>query len=193
MSFWRKSSRKDDDAPPPIERRRAATPATPAEPGPRAAAAGPSRPEDQPTGMSVLAAGLHVEGILAGRGTVRVEGSFHGQVRLDGTLVVAKSGQVQGETLVARRVVVEGLVRGPLLAEHVEIGPTGRVWGDVTTTAFVAREGAFLRGRVRMEEHITLPLEALPPAQSESPPTAPGSDTTSPPPNEEGDAREAAS
>ena len=169
MSFWRKTSKRD--APPPIERRpKAAAPAAPASPEPRAVSAPRADAPQAPGGVSVLAAGVQVDGTLSGRGTVRVEGAFHGEVRLDGTLVVAESGRVQGEVLVARRVVVEGLVRGPLLAEFVEIRATGRVWGDVTTTAFVTHEGAFLRGRVRMEDDVTLPFEAEPrPSESSSP------------------------
>ncbi len=167
MSFLRKAFGHDDDAPPPIQRRprRAAGPeAQPPEaaaptPPPAPAATTPA-PARQAEAVSVLAAGLRLEGELTGQGTVRVEGRFRGRVQLDGTLIVGPTGRVEGETLVARRVVVEGLVRGPLLAEYVEIGATGKVWGDVTTVTFVTREGAFLRGQVRMEEAVTLPWEA---------------------------------
>ena len=54
---------------------------------------------------------------------------------------------------------------------------TGRVWGDVTTAAFSTEEGAFLRGQVRMEEHVELQFETpeaeyddLPPAETEDQP-----------------------
>ena len=39
---------------------------------------------------------------------------------------------------------------------------SGRVWGDVVTTAFVTEEGAFLRGQIRMEETVELDLEPAP-------------------------------
>ncbi len=186
MSFWRKTFGKDDDAPPPIERRRKPPTPSAVEPSPPAtaqAAASPqpartateARPEvaTAPQGVSVLAAGVVLEGTLSGRGTVRIDGQFLGRVRLDGTLVVGPEGQVRGPTIVARRVLVEGTLRGPVLAEYVEIGATGRLWGDVTTTAFVTREGAFLRGRVRMEEKVALPLESA----AEAPASAPAAET----------------
>ncbi len=185
MSFLRKAFGHDDDAPPPIQRRprrgagpEARPPEAPAPtPPPAARGAAPSAPAPQAEAVSVLAPGLQLEGALTGQGTVRVEGRFRGRVQLDGTLIVGPTGRVEGETLVARQVVVEGLVRGPLLAEYVEIGATGKVWGDVTTVTFVTREGAFLRGQVRMEEAVTLPWEAeadegAPAGEAASPPAA---------------------
>ena len=46
-------------------------------------------------------------------------------------------------------------------ATELEIRASGRVWGDVTTTAFVTDEGAFLRGQIRMEENVDLELETV--------------------------------
>ena len=45
--------------------------------------------------------------------------------------------------------------------ERIEIRATGRVWGDVVTTAFATEDGAFLRGQVRMEEQIDLKLDGV--------------------------------
>ncbi len=186
MSFWRKAFRKDEEVPPPIQRRPpaaeargptapSATPPPAAEPAPASPpVTAPPPPADRPAGTSTLAAGVTGQGTLTGRGTVRVEGVWQGEVRLDGTLVVAPGGRVEGPAIVARRVVVEGLLRGPVQAEYVEIGATGRVWGDVVTTAFVTREGAFLRGQVRMEERLDLPLSAA------EPPPAPAGDVPAP-------------
>jgi cytoskeletal protein CcmA (bactofilin family) len=54
-------------------------------------------------------------------------------------------------------------VKGDITAQRVEITRSGRVWGDVVTTSFSTEEGAFLRGQIRMEEHLDLgfgPTEA---------------------------------
>jgi cytoskeletal protein CcmA (bactofilin family) len=55
-------------------------------------------------------------------------------------------------------VIVAGAIRGDISAEKVDIRATGRVWGNVTTTAFSTEEGAFLRGQIQMEEEIDLGL-----------------------------------
>jgi cytoskeletal protein CcmA (bactofilin family) len=62
----------------------------------------------------------------------------------------------------ANTVIVAGAVRGNITTQKLEIRGTGRVWGDVVTTAFVTDEGAFLRGQIRMEETVELDLEAAP-------------------------------
>jgi cytoskeletal protein CcmA (bactofilin family) len=59
-------------------------------------------------------------------------------------------------------VIVAGAVRGNITTQKLEIRASGRVWGDVVTTAFVTEEGAFLRGQIRMEETVELDLEPAP-------------------------------
>jgi hypothetical protein len=62
----------------------------------------------------------------------------------------------------ANTVIVAGAVRGNITTQKLEIRSSGRVWGDVVTTAFVTEEGAFLRGQIRMEETVELDLEPAP-------------------------------
>ncbi|MEI7525745.1 MAG: polymer-forming cytoskeletal protein [Mariniphaga sp.] len=57
-------------------------------------------------------------------------------------------------------VIVAGAVRGNITTQKLEIRATGRVWGDVVTTSFVTEDGAFLRGQIRMEDHVELDLGA---------------------------------
>ena len=129
-------------------------------------------PEDQTESASqveritsVLGDGTSYHGKLTGRGGVRIEGSFDGEIMLNGLLVVGTTGKVTCEDLRARTVIVAGSVRGDITAQKVEIRATGRVWGNVTTVAFSTDEGAFLRGQIQMEDvlDLGLPDEPLPP------------------------------
>ena len=81
-------------------------------------------------------------------------------------LVVGETGRLTCEHLRANTVIVAGALRGDITAEKVEIRSTGRVWGNVATTAFATEEGAFLRGQIRMEESIDIGL----PPETEKPP-----------------------
>lgn len=90
---------------------------------------------------------------------MRIEGSFEGDIKLQGMLVVAETGRVTCKSLQANVVIVAGAVRGDILAEKVEIRASGRVWGNVTTEAFSTEEGAFLRGQITMEEHIEIEVD----------------------------------
>ena len=107
---------------------------------------------------SVLGPGVIWEGKLSGTGGVRIEGTFEGQIGLRGMLVVGESGRVTCENIRANTVIVAGAVRGNVTTQKLEIRATGRVWGDVVTTSFVTVEGAFLRGQIRMEDHVDLEL-----------------------------------
>lgn len=111
---------------------------------------------------SVLGSGVIWHGSINGSGGVRIEGAFEGQIALRGMLVVGETGRVTCENIRANAVIVAGAVRGNITTQKLEIRATGRVWGDVVTTAFVTEEGAFLRGQIRMEETVELDLEPAP-------------------------------
>jgi cytoskeletal protein CcmA (bactofilin family) len=77
---------------------------------------------------------------------------------------------VTSEHVRANTVIVAGAMRGNITAQKIEIRATGRVWGDVVTSAFATEEGAFLRGQITMEEgvEITSPPPAEIPEEAEA-------------------------
>jgi cytoskeletal protein CcmA (bactofilin family) len=111
---------------------------------------------------SVLGSGVIWHGSINGSGGVRIEGAFEGEIALRGMLVVGETGRVTCPNVRANTVIVAGAVRGNITTQKLEIRSSGRVWGDVVTTAFVTEEGAFLRGQIRMEETVELELEPAP-------------------------------
>src|SRR5512144_2813371 len=115
---------------------------------------------------SVLGPGVIWHGTVSGSGGVRIEGAFEGQIALGGILVIGETDRVTCENVRANTVVVAGAVRGNITTQKLEIRSTGRVWGDVVTTAFVTDEGAFLRGQIRMEETVELDLDTGTEAQA---------------------------
>ena len=107
---------------------------------------------------SVLGSGVIWHGSINGSGGIRIEGAFEGEIALRGMLVVGETGRVTCQNVRANTVIVAGAVRGNITTQKLEIRGSGRVWGDVVTTAFVTEEGAFLRGQIRMEEAVELDL-----------------------------------
>lgn len=132
-------------------------------------------PEDQNQAMpvervtSVLGPGINWSGSLGGKGGIRIEGTFEGDIRVRGLVVIGETGRVTCENLRANNVIVAGALRGNVTAEKLEIRSTGRVWGDVVTVAFATEEGAFLRGQVRMEEKVELEMDEAPPMLPDEP------------------------
>ena len=105
---------------------------------------------------SVLSAGINWKGNLGGSGGVRIEGTFEGDIAIQGLLVVGETGRVTCQTLRANTVIVAGAVKGDITAERLEIRSTGKVWGNVVTMSFSTEEGAFLRGQITMEEKVDI-------------------------------------
>ena len=109
---------------------------------------------------SVLGAGIIWQGTIIGSGGVRIEGSFEGQIALKGLLVVGETGKVTCENVRAANVIVAGVIKGNITAQKVEIRASGRVWGNIVTTAFATEEGAFLRGQIRMEDAVDIEMDS---------------------------------
>jgi len=111
---------------------------------------------------SVLGPGIIWTGNLGGKGGIRIEGTFEGKITIRGLVVIGETGRVTCPVVKANNVIVAGSLKGNVMTEKLEIRSTGRVWGDVVTTAFSTEEGAFLRGQVRMEDTMELDLEEHP-------------------------------
>jgi cytoskeletal protein CcmA (bactofilin family) len=123
-------------------------------------AARPAAPRPHGKGLdSVVGAGVSLQGTLSGAGNMRIEGTFDGNINIQGALFVADGAKITAE-IRAGAVSVAGSVKGNIIAGKVEILSTGRVWGDLITTAFATEEGAFLRGQVRMEDNLPTPPPA---------------------------------
>ncbi len=122
---------------------------------------------------SVLGPGISWKGDLRGKGGVRIEGALEGEIAVRGLVIIGENGRVTCETLKAGTVIVAGAVNGKILAEKLEIRATGRVYGDVIVQSISTDEGAFLRGKVTMEERVD--LSDLPIEEKENPET--GSET----------------
>lgn len=102
--------------------------------------------------QSFLGPGTSFEGKISFAGTVSVEGHFRGEIRADGTLLVAEGGSIEGSVQV-RSLIVGGIVSGEVTAkERVEVAASGRLEGRVTTPRLRIDEGAVIQARLSMGE-----------------------------------------
>ena len=105
---------------------------------------------------TVLGPGINWKGDLRGKGGVRIEGTLEGEIAVQGIVIVGETGRVTCKTFKAGTIIVAGSVNAEIVSEKLEIRATGRVYGDVTTQSFSTEEGAFLRGKVTMEDKVDL-------------------------------------
>ncbi len=101
---------------------------------------------------SILGEGTSWKGEITGKGGIRIEGLFEGKIDLEGLIIVSRTGRIESEKIKADTVIVGGSVRSDIEANRVEIRSTGKVWGDVKAARFTTEEGAYLRGKIQMEE-----------------------------------------
>lgn len=99
---------------------------------------------------TLLGEHAELQGTLLSQTGLRIDGQFEGRIESRGLVIIGQRAEVVAE-IVAHSVQVAGALRGSIQAEdRVEILPTGRVWGDVTSEAFLIHEGGFYRGTSSM-------------------------------------------
>lgn len=101
---------------------------------------------------AVIGTSIAVRGQLAGREDLTVEGQFEGEMRLPGRqLTIARGGLIEAEVQAAT-IVVEGEIRGNLVAEReVVIRSSGVMHGDIKSPTVVLEDGCRFRGKIDME------------------------------------------
>lgn len=94
--------------------------------------------------------GMKVEGKLTFEKTVRIDGSFKGEITSTGSLVVGNGAFVEGD-IKAGSVLITGEVKGTIDAgERVELQSPGRLCGDIKTPTLIIGEGTAFDGNCVM-------------------------------------------
>ncbi len=94
----------------------------------------------------------HFQGVITATGTVRIDGSYQGEIKTKGDLVIGESGRVEAH-VEGRNVLVGGYLKGNIIASgKVDISPTGKVFGDMKVKNLIIEEGAVFKGNCLMEK-----------------------------------------
>jgi len=103
--------------------------------------------------------GCVITGTLKFSNSFRLDGRVEGAIESNSELLIGEGGSVEGEISVAR-CRVGGEVRGTIRAtEQVVLHASARVWAEILTPALVMEEGAFLEGKVTMNQQKTGPAK----------------------------------
>lgn len=100
--------------------------------------------------ISIIGAGMRVQGDCDTDGAVRVEGVIHGNVRAGKAVVVGKEGLIEGD-IFTQDAVISGRVKGTIRAEsRLEIQGTSHIDGEILAALMVLEEGAVMNGTVQV-------------------------------------------
>jgi cytoskeletal protein CcmA (bactofilin family) len=99
---------------------------------------------------SFIGAKTEVKGEVNVKGTLRIEGLFHGKVYGD-SVILCESAVIQGD-IIAKKITVNGKVEGNLRGQEiVEIKAKGKVMGEIYTPKFSMAEGGEFNGKIEMK------------------------------------------
>lgn len=99
-----------------------------------------------------LGSGTHYQGKLNFEGSVRIDGTFTGEIQSEGTLIVGKDAKVNGQIWVGQ-LILSGHLQGEIEASgKVVLHKTANLVGSMNTPTLVIEEGAMLEGQVTMNK-----------------------------------------
>ncbi len=124
-----------------------------------------SVPATQSAVTGVIDHGCEFEGKLCFQGTVRIGGTFRGEIYTPDTLIVGEGARVYGQ-IEAGIVVISGEVNGSVRAKHrVEIHRPAIFRGDILTPSLSVDEGVIFEGNSKMAHAPAQPAKPFLAAQ----------------------------
>jgi cytoskeletal protein CcmA (bactofilin family) len=100
--------------------------------------------------MTLIGEEAYFHGTLAAKGSLRVEGTFEGDISDAVDVEVGIHGRVLGNVAAESLVVAGEIVGNVVAARSVELLSSAKVSGDVRTPKLKVDEGAFLDGSCSM-------------------------------------------
>jgi len=111
----------------------------------------------------LLEKGCEFEGKLTFEGTVRINGSFSGEIFSEGTLVIGEGAVIDAKMEVGS-VIIHGQVSGSITAQdRIEMHAPAVIRGDIAAKTLVIEEGVIFEGSCAMgtQAHRVHSLESV--------------------------------
>lgn len=98
-----------------------------------------------------LDSGSKISGKLSFDGPIRIDGHVDGEINAKDSLTIGESAVVTAQ-IRAASIVVAGKVSGDIIAgQRIEIRPSAKVLGNLTSPVLVVHEGALFEGHCSMQ------------------------------------------
>ena len=124
---------------------------------------------------TLLGVGTAIEGTLAFKDTIRLDGSVNGKVISEkGTVIIGERATVDAAIRVGSAV-VKGTVNGHIqAADRIEVYPPAKITGDIQAPVIAIESGVVFNGKCSMAKPDPLPAEPAGPAKSPEAPKKSG-------------------
>jgi cytoskeletal protein CcmA (bactofilin family) len=105
--------------------------------------------------VTIISAGVTIEGKVISNGSVRIDGAINGDVSASSNITVGESGEINGE-INGEVVTIGGKVIGTITArEKLTLEAKSVLKGDLTSKILVVEAGAKFDGKSVMGQAVT--------------------------------------
>ena len=102
--------------------------------------------------VTIIGAGVVLEGKLSSNGNIRVDGAINGDITANGSVTVGETGEITGE-IKAEVISIGGKVTGSINSkEKVVLESKAVLKGDIVTKILVVEAGAIFDGSSKMSD-----------------------------------------
>ena len=118
---------------------------------------------------TVISPDADFKGSMKFKDSLRIDGSFEGEIDSDGTLFIGKSGVVKAEVKIGN-IIVEGSIEGNVeCQDKIELRSTAKILGDINAKRLTIAEGVNIVGKCSVSSQQQVPLSSKPekPARGE--------------------------
>lgn len=117
---------------------------------------------------TLLGVGTTIEGTLAFKDTIRLDGAVNGKILSEaGTVIIGERAVVEAQIRVGTAI-IKGTVNGHIQAsERIDVYPPAKITGDIQAPVVSIETGVFFNGNCNMAQPVPLPTEH-PPANERS-------------------------
>ena len=119
-----------------------------------------ARPNEIEGAMNtIIGKGTRLEGSMEVTQSLRIDGSFKGQIKVADTLIVGTTGELNEVTVTVKNAIIGGNVKGNIVASSkVTLESSSRLEGDLTAKLLVIEEGALFTGNCTSGDNGKPPL-----------------------------------
>ena len=111
---------------------------------------------------TILGKGTKVEGKMEVASSLRIDGSFKGEIKATDTLIVGSTGELTDVTVNVKNAIIGGRIKGNLTASSkVTLESSSRLEGDLTAKLLIIEEGALFTGNCKSGEQAVSPKPQL--------------------------------
>jgi len=112
----------------------------------------PGGADKEGSATTVIAKGTLIEGKFHCVENVRLDGSIHGEIKVDKRFVMGDTSSVMGN-ITARDAAIKGKIKGDIIVkEGLHLLDTAIIEGNITAKTMVVEEGARYNGSCRIGE-----------------------------------------